>query len=283
MIGKTCTRCGLQGEEGLFTKGKNVCRPCKNASNAEHRRRNAERIAASGGPRTDGEKACTKCKGVKARELFKHNKNTSDGRDSWCRVCSDAYSYALVKARKAADPEFRAARCEANREYRANMTPEQRQRERERLNAVSDRLLAPQRAAFIDFLLFDHRQHVAEHHAEVKRREDDRVAAKAAAEAARRAEDLPIPPTASPGRRKKLRRLNAVRRATPKWADHNLIKALYDGVREMREITGQPWQVDHIVPLRSPLVCGLHVPANLFPALLEHNARKGNHHWPDKP
>ena len=41
--------------------------------------------------------------------------------------------------------------------------------------------------------------------------------------------------------------------------------------------------VDHIVPLQSPLVCGLHVHDNLRVILAVDNASKANRHWPDMP
>ncbi|WP_426173163.1 hypothetical protein [Massilia sp. TWR1-2-2] len=65
-----------------------------------------------------------------------------------------------------------------------------------------------------------------------------------------------------------------VRRATPPWADLNLIKALYDE-RDRRSAAGN-WVVDHIIPLYHPLVCGLHVHANLqLITMLENTQRRG--------
>jgi hypothetical protein len=107
-----------------------------------------------------------------------------------------------------------------------------------------------------------------------------------AREAERRAKliaDPRIPPTAGPNRRKKLKRKFAIERATPAWADHALIDEIYSLTKLLSEQTGEVWEVDHIVPLRSPLVCGLHVPANLFPMRGLANARKGNKTWPDMP
>jgi len=44
-----------------------------------------------------------------------------------------------------------------------------------------------------------------------------------------------------------------------------------------------PVEVDHIVPLKSSTVCGLHTQANLQILPSVDNSRKGNHWWPDMP
>lgn len=72
--------------------------------------------------------------------------------------------------------------------------------------------------------------------------------------------------------------------ATPKWADAEKIAAFYTAAREATERNGFSYQVDHIVPLRSPIVCGLHVQNNLMilPGWL--NRQKGNRlHSPEFP
>jgi hypothetical protein len=56
----------------------------------------------------------------------------------------------------------------------------------------------------------------------------------------------------------------AVRRyATPPWADKNQIDQLYIEARKLTLETGIQHEVDHIIPVKHPLVCGLHVETNL--------------------
>jgi hypothetical protein len=64
--------------------------------------------------------------------------------------------------------------------------------------------------------------------------------------------------------------------AIPPWVDHGQIKQIYLEARRMTELTGVRYHVDHIVPLKSPFVCGLHCQQNLRVITAEENWRKGN-------
>lgn len=64
--------------------------------------------------------------------------------------------------------------------------------------------------------------------------------------------------------------------ATPMWADHEAIALIY-----MNCPNGM--HVDHIIPLQSDLVCGLHWEQNLQYLNGTANIAKGNRYWPDMP
>ena len=72
-------------------------------------------------------------------------------------------------------------------------------------------------------------------------------------------------------------RLARVRVAQPPWADIDKMRTVYWRARTWN------MHVDHIVPLKSNLVCGLHVWENLQLLSPVENLKKKNSHWPDMP
>jgi Stc1 domain len=64
--------------------------------------------------------------------------------------------------------------------------------------------------------------------------------------------------------------------ATPSWANEEAMRSIYaEAVRRTRK-TGIRHEVDHIYPLQSDVVCGLHCEANLQILTKVENIRKGN-------
>ncbi len=67
--------------------------------------------------------------------------------------------------------------------------------------------------------------------------------------------------------------------ATPKWitAEQKLaMREMYLQAQKITKITGERYVVDHIIPLISPEVCGLHVPWNLRVITQDENLKKSN-------
>lgn len=65
-------------------------------------------------------------------------------------------------------------------------------------------------------------------------------------------------------------------KARPQWASSAYIAIFYELAAMESERTGTQVHVDHIYPLNSPLVCGLHVEDNLQLLFAVDNIRKGN-------
>lgn len=77
------------------------------------------------------------------------------------------------------------------------------------------------------------------------------------------------------------RRRAAKLQATPAWADKSAMVAIYEECAKLTKQTGVAHHVDHSVPLRSNLVCGLHCEFNLQILTSVENHAKSNRYWPN--
>jgi len=75
--------------------------------------------------------------------------------------------------------------------------------------------------------------------------------------------------------RQENKRKAAMKLATPSWAEHDQMADMYVQAQALG------LEVDHIVPILSRFVCGLHCMANMRLASEATNKSKGNRHWPD--
>ena len=78
------------------------------------------------------------------------------------------------------------------------------------------------------------------------------------------------------------RRRATKKNATPFWANQEEIKRFYATSKEFEQLTGIIHHVDHIYPLKSDFLCGLHVENNLQVLTAEKNIFKHNRSWPDQ-
>lgn len=193
-----------------------------------------------------------------------------DGRDSWCRACC---------AKKAA--EYRAknldrvkASAKATREkYKAEYNAKSKEWRDANRDKCLERAKAwsqanPERRAAIRKKWRDtniEKAREIERASQLKHRNSVLARKKAYYEANR------AKYTAYSQKRRA-----ALLKATPGWADFEKIEAIFQECAEITELLGFPHHVDHVIPLISPIVCGLHVENNL--RIIDHvsNRKKGN-------
>lgn len=218
-------------------------------------------------------KACKTCSALKPMDQYHRASTAKDGHQNECKVCSQERLRAW-RAANAGGEKVRAqkekARVSAAAYYEANKgailarerayfsthegKAEKAAADRAYRDANKERLKLRQQA-------YQRREREAIN--AYRRATAHRyAAAKAATVAHRRASKL---------------------RATPLWADRNAIRAVYAQAKAVQEQSGAKVHVDHIVPLVSPLVCGLHVQNNLQVLPYLENHSKSNRYWPDMP
>jgi len=92
----------------------------------------------------------------------------------------------------------------------------------------------------------------------------------------------------NPGKDRELRRMREIQKinACPPWARKGIVRkqiqAHYLHAEWLENTIDTPFHVDHIVPLCSDFVCGLHVPANLTVLEASQNIEKNNRWWPEQ-
>lgn len=223
-------------------------------------------------------KVCSVCKDEKPASEFHRNKASADGLCSRCKPCNCAH----VKKARDADPEKtkrqKRADYEKHREKRIRTVVEYYVTNRD---AILESRRAEYHAGGKEAVLAQARDYYLKNSEKVKvinaiwaKKNPERVKA-----AKRRWID------ARPGLKTLWdanRRANE-KQATPSWANLFFIAEAYRLAKLREKVCGGKWHVDHIVPLQSKKVCGLHVEHNLQVIPGGENLRKSNRHWPDMP
>lgn len=201
------------------------------------------------------EKRCTKCQQVKLLTEFHRFKTSPDGHKSRCKVCNSAESVRWQQENKDRYLARYATWAETNRDKIRSNSRRWNERHRglahqRRVKAVGRELINAQSRAWSA----KNRAKSRAWKAEWKKNNPEAVAAMSS------------------------KRRAALLNAIPLWADAHAIVQIY---RRCRDNPG--YHVDHIVPLVSPLVCGLHCEANLQVIPAFENYSKNNRRWPDMP
>lgn len=212
-------------------------------------------------------KTCRRCKAQLPHEQFTKNKASADGLDYICLACKKELN----------------AGFDQKAYYRANSEriKGQARERREADPAVKRARDAAYRAA--------HRERCVDAVRKWSAENGDRKAAASAAWAKRNPDKVRAMRARSLQRRLpkhaayQAKRRAAVGQACPSWADQGLIAEIYELARLRTQATGIEWHVDHIAPLHSELVCGLHVETNLRVIPGAQNMAKSNRFWPDMP
>lgn len=207
-------------------------------------------------------KTCTKCKAEKPTAEFSKNAYKKSGLRSQCKKCDAANSAVTRAANPWAEKARTAAWAKANPErikaagvarYAANS---------EKLNAGSKAWYAANSE---------------------KSKATSVMWAKANPEKAKTYATRWRKANLIWGRATSAMRRASRLQATPLWADEGFIGLWYKGAQVMAQLTGEAYSIDHIVPLKSESVCGLHAHTNMQILTQVENAQKGNRHWPGMP
>lgn len=207
-------------------------------------------------------KTCTKCGETKTEEEFPKDKSKKSGLKSSCKLCNIVYSKAwrkdnpekakeTVKLYRQRNPhkekEFRQTRYKNNKEKIKACARKFREEHRESVNEKDRERGRKRRMSRPDLEKRYQKNYYA-------RSRDRKLASNRALRIKRE-------------------------RCVPAWLSPEQleeIKKFYWLAKDLQVITGEVYQVDHIVPLQGKTVCGLHVPWNLQVLPRDINIRKAN-------
>jgi hypothetical protein len=307
-VSLTCQRCSnpfdRRGSRGPVPK---LCPPCAEGARLEQAR---ARAASAKYPRSDRPKVCSKCERTLPASMFASQARNRDGLQPHCRECKRAYHVAsytpekraamLAKQRAKAPDGYKKQKRQYARKWRE--TPVDRRpgpgpRSRLRRAAFNSPLFMARafRERWAADPAYRARKALLKRGSYLRNREKvlQQQRIYNTANAARRSEWHRAWRERNAERKRSTNRAHyeknkgryyeysAARRAaklnaTPDWCEHQAIAAFYAACP-----TG--FHVDHIVPLQSQFVCGLHCLANLQYLPAKENASKRNYRWPDMP
>ena len=248
-------------------------------------------------------KTCTRCKATKPLSEFYARKSAKDGRESHCRECAGEKVRLYHATHKEATKAYKIANKErssiVDKAYRESHKAETKARTSKWSKLNPERRIAatrkwqlanPEKHSEIQKAYREaHLEKAARVNKEYRTKNREALNAAARANAAENRESRKMSrrewSRANPHLvcQQAAKRRAVSRQATPKWANRFFIQEAYHLAALRTKLTGIDWHVDHIVPLKSSLVCGLHCGANLAVIPAKENISKSNRYWPDMP
>lgn len=222
-------------------------------------------------------KSCTKCGAVKPLSEFVAKSRNKDGRASHCKACGSLAGKTYYATHKDELKKTRAvwSRNNADRRLVSRLRYEQSNRE----------AIAARKADYYK----KNAARIREVQAIYQQQNAEKIVARVQAYREANREQIRYTKSAWSSRNRHrvliyaARRRAAKLRATPPWAQEEKVAEFYFAADFLGMVTGEWYHVDHIVPIQSKVVCGLHCETNLqvIPGL--ENQTKGNRYWPDMP
>lgn len=208
-------------------------------------------------------KTCTKCQVKKHLDAFsKNSRNKSNGRQPKCKTCNSAYEKEnQERVSKRAKLYRERVRGERNRKQKV-YRDKRRQEMGDTIREYHTNYYAANKK------ILNEKQRARYQNEREKWREYSKQYAK----------NNRAKMNAILSRRKAMQK-----QAVPSWADFDAIRSFYEKAQAITRETGVEHEVDHIVPIKSRYVCGLHCQQNLQVLTAEENNRKNNSWWPDMP
>lgn len=282
---KICASCGIAGKQkDFYTSGKLSpdCRPCRRVGRKKaiaegHKRR----LVAETLPES---KLCTQCAQTKPAAAFrvtstKHKEKTLSPSCVDCQLARGAEyraakspdqkraeNQAVVALRRVAQAPVRAAKAAARALAKAAIA-NRTEKACTTCNAVRNLDMFTRSAKMLDGKGSVCKPCQAEEASRRRALDPDGYLQKMRER------------NSTPAGRARARARTATRTAQlshPEWSEPAEIRAVFAEADRLTKETGTPWAVDHIWPLQSDLVCGLHVACNLRAVPRRLNAKKIN-------
>lgn len=219
----------------------------------------------------DGAKYCRSCDEWVPRSDFTPSKKAADGLQSYCRACYAKRAADRRRRNPEREKEISAKSIALHRDEINARKRARRLANPEKTKAERAASYAKRRERELDCM----RRWRTQNHDAARQYQHDRYWADV--ESAR--ERQMAYRRANPGKSRAwtMNRIARKLQATPKWANKIAIESIYKRAAALSRATGIPHEVDHIVPLRSKHVSGLHCETNLQILTRAENRKKSNH------